>query len=311
MSAWSGTGMGTGTGALEIEAQGGSEVVPTAPDGLQIRCFGHFEVIRHGKTVHDWRRDKARTLLKHLIANRGSMHRDVLLDLLWPERETDAAVRNLRVTLHALRRSLDGEASRGPSVPYVLTSGDTYKLNPEVLVWVDAHAFSALYEAAGHLRRHARPDESVRTYEAAQSLYRDDYLVDDLYEEWTFVQRELLKDQFLLVLTRLAEAAATRHDFEGCMAYCHKILSKDASREDAYQHLMRCHARMGHRARALRWYELCCEMLRSDLNVEPSDSTLHLAQRIAAGHDIDSPEAVSAAAGRAGFDQRVAKARVA
>ena len=80
---------------------GASEPAP-GPHGLVVRCFGHFEVLRNGCFVNDWRRDKSKALLKLLIAHHGSIKRDVLLELLWPELEPDPALRNLRVTLHAL-----------------------------------------------------------------------------------------------------------------------------------------------------------------------------------------------------------------
>lgn len=67
-------------------------------DGLRVYCFGRFEVVRNGRPIQNWRRDKARTLLKHLVAQRGAIQRDVLLELLWPELEPDPALRNLRVT---------------------------------------------------------------------------------------------------------------------------------------------------------------------------------------------------------------------
>jgi hypothetical protein len=49
--------------------------------GLSVRCFGRFEVIRDGRKVLNWRRKKAETFLKHLVAHHGSIKRDVLLDL--------------------------------------------------------------------------------------------------------------------------------------------------------------------------------------------------------------------------------------
>jgi DNA-binding SARP family transcriptional activator len=165
----------------------------------------------------------------------------------------------------------------------VLTRGDAYHLNPDAPVWVDAEAFSTLYELAAGLWRRGRNEESLRAYEAAEKLYRDDYLLDDLYEEWTFIPREQFKDRYLMIVTRLADAALTVQDLDSCIEYCHKILARDASREDAYQRLMRCHAEMGRPARALRWYELCRETLWRDLSVQPSAHTIRLAAAIAAG----------------------------
>ena len=250
--------------------------------GLAVRCFGNFEVVRNGCFIHDWRRDKAKALLKVLIAHHGSVQRDVLLELLWPELEPDSALRNLRVTLHALRRAL-ASGQIGDATPYVLTRGGAYEMNPGAPVWVDTHAFCTLFDRAAGLWRRGQIDESLQAYEAAEALYRDDYLLDDLYEEWTFMPREQLKDRYLLVVTRLADAALTLQDHDSCIDYCHKILARDAAREDAYQRLMRCHAQMGRPARALRWYELCRETLRRDLNVSPSTETVRLANSIATG----------------------------
>jgi DNA-binding SARP family transcriptional activator len=237
-------------------------------EGLQVHCFGHFEVIRDGHTVHDWRRDKAKALLKQLLAHHGFIKRDVLMDLLWPDLDAEQAVRNLRVTLHALRRAIES-VSVGDATPYVLTRGDTYEFNPSARARVDTQVFATLYEEAAGMWRRGRIEESLSTCAAAQAMYREEYLIDDLYEEWTFVPREELKNQYLLALTRLADAALMLNDHESCIGYCHKILARGTSREDAYQLLMRCHSQMGRPGRALRWFELCRETLRRDLNVSP------------------------------------------
>jgi DNA-binding SARP family transcriptional activator len=252
------------------------------PDGFDVRCFGHFEVSRCGVPVRDWRREKAKTLLKHLVARRAALQRDVLLDMLWPELEPESAMRNLRVTLHALRRAVDF-AGGDPAAALIVTCGDAYELNPEVRIWVDTDMFRELLEAGLHFARQGRTEESLTALEGAEVLYRDDYLVDDLYADWTQLPREHFKDDYLLVLTRLGEAAFAANDIERCITYCHKILDGDPAREDAYQRLMTCHARVGRRARALRWYELCRISLRRDLNVEPGDVTRRLAESIAAG----------------------------
>jgi DNA-binding SARP family transcriptional activator len=175
--------------------------------GLVVRCFGRFDVSRDGRLIQDWRRDKSRTLLKLLVAHHGSIKRDVPLDTLWPELELDSALGNLRVTLHALRKALDDGRTQAAPLPYVLTHGDALELNPEVPLWVDTVAFRRLYALASDLRRTGRLDDSLRAYEAAEHLYRDEYMLDDLYEEWTVIPREQFKDEYLLVVTRLADAA--------------------------------------------------------------------------------------------------------
>jgi DNA-binding SARP family transcriptional activator len=138
------------------------------------------------------------------------------------------------------------------------------ELNPEVPLWVDTAVFKAHYAAATELWRAGRVDEAITTYEQAEHLYRDDYLLDDLYREWTVIPREQFKDQYLISVARLADAALRHRDYSQCIDYCHKILASDVSREDAYQRLMRCHAEMGDRTRALRRFDLCQEFLQRE-----------------------------------------------
>jgi len=260
-----------------------SRFMGSAIDGLVVRCFGRFEVSCGERVVSTWRRDKAKTLLKLLVAQHGSIQRDVLLDLLWPELAPDSAVRNLRVTLHALRRALECVSA---TTPCVITRAEAVELNAECPIWIDLSAFSALYALAESLWRRGQVDDAVSVYEQVERLYRDDYLLDDLYEEWTVVPRERFKDQYLLAATRLADAALQARDYDACIEYCHKILTRDASREDAYQRLMRCHAHMGRPARALRWFELCRVMLQHELNVEPSRDTVRLEALIRSGRAL-------------------------
>jgi DNA-binding SARP family transcriptional activator len=238
---------------------------------LQVRCFGRFEVYRDGQAIQTWRRRAARTLLKYLVAQHGPVHRDVLLELLWPELASASALNSLRVTLHSLRRAL----APGDADP-IINLGAVYFLNPAAAVWVDADVFTAHFETGLRLERQAHVEAAAREYAAAEFLYRDDFLVEDLYEEWTVLRREELRDQYLLVLTKLAQYCLATGDPEGCIVRCHKLLNKEPCNEDAYQRLMRSYALLGQYGRAAHWYELCERTLRKELDVEPSPETRRL-----------------------------------
>jgi DNA-binding SARP family transcriptional activator len=118
--------------------------------------------------------------------------------------------------------------------------------------------------------------EATRRLELAEAVYRDDYLLEDVYEDWTLVRREELKDQYLMVLTKLADHCVEHGDPEGCIVRCHRILQKDACREDAYQRLIRCYLQLGQRSQARHWYDLCVRTLRQELDVAPTEQTRRL-----------------------------------
>ena len=254
---------------------------------LQVHCFGRFEVIRDGRPVQRWRRGKAKTLLKYLIVRRQPIPRDILLDLLWPDTDPQVAVNGLRVALHALRQDLGPCAADGREVgDYVIFDGGNYLLNPEARLWVDAEEFAGHFRAGRQLERQQQLAEAMRRYEQAEAVYRDDYLVEDLYEDWTLVRREELKDQYLMVLTKLADHCIQHGDVEGCIVRCHRILQKDACREDAYQRLIRCYLQLGQRSQALHWYDLCVRTLRQELDTDPSEETRFLLQQAAVGKRV-------------------------
>jgi DNA-binding SARP family transcriptional activator len=248
---------------------------------VQIRCFGRFELSHNGVAVQHWRRRSAERLLKVLLVNGRRVHRDVLLDLLWPDVPIKSSIRGLRVTLHALRKAIALIAPDRPALDLIRAEGDTYVLNTQGL-WIDSDAFDEHYSAGLRFERMRAVDLAVREYTAAEALYRDDFLVEDLYEDWTVLPREELKDKYLLVLTRLAQFSMTAMDLDGCIRRSHALLSKEPCREDAYQRLMQCYARLGQRGSAMRWYQICERTLQQELDVAPSEETRRLFREIAA-----------------------------
>ncbi|MGH2461255.1 MAG: AfsR/SARP family transcriptional regulator [Chloroflexota bacterium] len=255
--------------------------------GLHIRCFGRFEALRDGVPIDHWRRWKAKALLKHLVVRRQPVARDVLIDLLWPESDPQTAVNGLRVALHALRQALGPAAAEGGAMEYVIFENGNYSVNHAARMWVDADEFGQHFTSGRRLERLGQSRAAIAQFESAEILYRDDYLLEDLYEDWTLVRREELKDQYLMVLTKLADGCLEQGDAEGCIVRCHKILQKDACREDAYRRLMRCYAQLGQPSQALHWFELCARTLRQELDVAPSEQTMDLYHRISGGHRVD------------------------
>ena len=248
---------------------------------VQIRCFGRFELSHRGVVVQRWRRKSAERLLKLLLVNGRRVHRDVLLDVLWPDVPMSSSVRGLRVTLHALRRAIAMAAPDCEPVDLIRAEGDTYVLNTQG-VWIDADVFSEHYSAGLRFERLHQIEAAMREYAAAEALYRDDFLIEDLYEDWTVLPREELKDKYLLVLTKLSQFSLASMDLDGCIRRSHALLAKEPCREDAYQRLMQCYAAFGQRGSAQRWYKICERTLRQELDVAPSDETRRLYGEIVA-----------------------------
>src|SRR5919202_264318 len=76
---------------------------------LRIELLGRFRVTVDGRTVSagEWRRSRSVALIKLLALAPGyRLHREQVMDALWPELAPDAAGRNLRKAVHYARRTL-------------------------------------------------------------------------------------------------------------------------------------------------------------------------------------------------------------
>ena len=114
------------------------------------------------------------------LSQERRLHRERLMDLLWPDLGEKAAANNLRHTLHVARKTLEPAPGIAPS--HLRLQGEQIALCPEGPLWVDVEAFE---EAAATARRAREP----AAYRAAADLYAGELLPGDLYEWWTEERR--------------------------------------------------------------------------------------------------------------------------
>ena len=264
-----------------------STLHPPPSVSLLVRLLGPFVLEVNDRPVERWQRGKAKSLCKFLVAHRSQpVTREGLMEHLWPEASPETASGRLKVTVHALRQIVNGGRPAGAAGDCILFEDGFYRVNPRLGVRVDTEEFQRHWEAGRACERRGDVPAAIAEFEQAEVLYRGDYLEEDLYEEWTQVRREYLKDVFLAVLTRLADNCLAEDDYDGCLARCHHILGRDNTREDAYRRLMLCHGRMGHIGQALGWYRLCTEILQRELELEPGPETESLHRLLRAGRPV-------------------------
>jgi len=252
----------------------------TSAPPVAVRCLGAFQVVVGGVPVEIWRSARARALFQYLVSHREHpIRRDALFEALWPDPETTPASTSLKVVIHRLRKALASLSTTQPIDVHV--SDDGYQLNADGL-WVDVEQFDQSCLQARQFEAAGNSGAAVAQYTAAADLYRGDFLLD-IDDEWAILRRERLKDQYLHVLSRVADAALAAGDYQGCIERCQQTLEHDPCREDAYRALIVSHARLGQRGRARRWYEVCVQALRTDLDVEPEPETQLTYRRAIAG----------------------------
>lgn len=235
-----------------------------------MRLLGGFEVAVDGRPVaaDEWRHRRGADLVKLLaLAPQHKLHRDQVMQQLWPELGAEAAAANLRKAVHFARRALGALES-------IETSGEMLVLWPEGNLVVDAWRFEA--EA-----NRALANESA--FELALPLYTGELLPEDRYAEWTEPHRERLQQRYLQLLRKLGR--------------WEDVLQIDRTDEIACRALMRAYLDAGDRAAAIRQFQHLRDVLRVDLGVAPERESVALFEEAVAsqaGEPLSGPESVQA-----------------
>ena len=257
----------------------------STPTTLEIYLLGPFRVAVDGQLVGEqrWSRRKPALLVKLLaLEPHHQLHREQVMDLLWPELEPEAASNNLHKAIHMARRALEPEISSAASSHFIVTKGQHIVLRAPAKLWIDVEAFE-------QSATDAIKSDKQENYESALALYGGDLLSEDLYEDWTISRREQLRIQYEGLLTRLATLHQTRGEYDPSIERVKELLVRDGTNEAAHRQLMLLYALTGNKQQALKQFEQCAQILLKDLDAEPETATHELQRQILAGQIAPLP----------------------
>lgn len=250
--------------------------IATAPAPILISLLGGFRVLKAGQPVLLRQGGKPESFLCSLaLRQKHGMLRERLLCCLWPDREAEQATQSLNSLVHTLQKLL-GDALGGSTV--VLHQEGRYRLNTEAGVGVDVAWFEQLADAGEHLGRAGQAAAALEASWKAVQLYHGDLCgAGDTYAA---VERERLRERYLMLLTGLADHAFEAGDYATSLHHIKRLLVTDSCREDAHRRAMRCYVRLGQRGQALRQFRLCQVMLRDEFGAVPEPMTQGLFDQV-------------------------------
>jgi LuxR family transcriptional regulator, maltose regulon positive regulatory protein len=227
----------------------------TWPWPVKLLTLGEFTLLRHDAPLQFGHKAprKLLQLLRALVAFGGKqVPQQRLIDALWAEQEGDTAYRALAVAIRRLRDLFHSDAA----IEHVdgkvsLDAGQ---------VWIDAHSFERLADAATDLPTRAK----------ALQLYKGPFRADESDERWALQYRERLRAKFVRLVREQGaalEAGQAWQDAANCYA---KGLEADDLAESFYQGLIRAQAQLGQRADALSTYRRMRQVLSVVLGIQPS-----------------------------------------
>jgi DNA-binding SARP family transcriptional activator len=233
---------------------------------VSICLLGGFRVEVAGVPVPDeaWRRRGPAALVKLLaLVPDRRLHREQVVDALWPDADVAEAGPRLHKAAHFARRAL-GEATSG-----VALRGELVLLLPDDRVQVDAAQFE---DAARRVLRDGDGSAAAGVLDAWPGVL----LPDDLYQAWAEQPRERLSQLRADLLRRARRWEA--------------LLAEDPADEEAHVGLARQLAREGDLRGALRQLERLDRALRAELGTAPGPDAVRLrgSLQAALGREADA-----------------------
>jgi len=232
---------------------------PTRPvrTRVEVILLGGFEIRVGDRTItpDGWPRRHSSALVKLLALAPGrSLHREQVIDALWPDMDVDVAAPRLHKAAHYARKALGHRDA-------LVLSGETVRLCPRDDVHVDAVEFQRLAESA-------ITTGGIAPAKGALAVYGGQLLPHDPYEPWTEHTRLHLRRLYVELL----------HQAEDW----HQALSADPTDEPAHLALAQRYAETGDRGAALRQLDQLDQVMRRELGLEPSEHAVTLRQRVLA-----------------------------
>lgn len=205
---------------------------------VRVRCFGGLAIEVDGRAVSlEGIRPRARQVLRLLLLRAPhAVHREVLIDALWPHLSPNRAASSLHVAVSGLRNALE----RVPGLA-IERDADAYLLRARASVEIDVVAF----------RRATAGGAGMADPRAALDLYEGDLFPEDGPAEWVVEAREQLRERAAHAALFLAEALL-EEDPRAAAVVCERGLELDRHLDDLWRVLIDAHVAAGSSAAAAR-----------------------------------------------------------
>jgi DNA-binding SARP family transcriptional activator len=223
-----------------------------------LRLLGSVSLLGPKGCVIPRRRRTLEVLAFLGLAGPDGVHRDAIIDALWPSGLTADASTYARVLLTDLRHTLTllGAADA------VERSGQRYFLRRDALR-IDAVEFRSgglalLHSSAGGC------ELSVDAFERILALYGGDLGGDEDFGIWVLPERERLRQLYLNLLEFAVRAAVVCGDATRIVEYCRRALEMEPLQERFEVELVAAYAQLGQWTGAVREYRAFQDWLRHE-----------------------------------------------
>jgi DNA-binding SARP family transcriptional activator len=174
------------------------------------------------------------------------VHRERLVDALWPESSLPAGIRSLQVAVSSIRHCL---AAAGLAEECLRRRGDAYGLQLPAAE-DQLREFERLGQRAGQLSRNGDRSTALESALAALDLYGGDLLPEVGPAEWVVEERDRLRTVAAGVGATAAELALEQGELAAGISAAQRSIEIDPYHDHSWTLLAKLHERRGDRSAA-------------------------------------------------------------
>jgi DNA-binding SARP family transcriptional activator len=240
---------------------------------LEISVLGPLTVSFDGASTAapELRRTRVRALLVLLVVH-GTLTRDVVTELLWPDQDAAGGARNLRVTLTYLRQLLEPERPSGEASFHLRADASAITLQRSDYLVVDLWELRRLRQDADRSRERGDMDRTIAVLDAATAWWRGEPLADMAFVVGQEHEVERVRLLQLECLLELSELRLVRGQAANAFVHAERALVLDPYSERAHRLAIAAALRTHDQQRAESVTERALAML-DELGVEPEPAT--------------------------------------
>lgn len=179
--------------------------LPISPLQVELRLFGGFRMSVNGSPVAvDTLRPRARVLLRMLALHVDrDVHREHIIDALWPGTDVLIATRRLQVAVSSVRQLLEQTGLTGG--PGLVRHGESYRLALPADSNIDLRVFEEQLRRAQEAATYGGVAAGIAARESGLAQYTGDLLPEDGAAEYVVDERERIRLVAAVTATALAQ----------------------------------------------------------------------------------------------------------
>jgi DNA-binding SARP family transcriptional activator len=218
---------------------------PDAPQPLVVQCLGPFSMSSNDRELglHELR-PRARMLLKMLAIHvPNGVHRESIVDGLWPDCETAAGIHNVQVATSSIRKLFS--AAGVPDHLGVQRSGEAYRLVLADDSACDLSVFVAHANAAKTSLSRGERDDAFQSASAALSIHQGALLAEDGPLEWIVSERTWVSALHETMATIAASWHVDKAQFREAIEVCQATILQRPYADELWRLLILAHRQRG------------------------------------------------------------------